>query len=465
MRLRCWAILTAFTILAYCRCAIGDPPLGTPPEGKFGFGLISTPDGAPLDVGSFLTNETCVVCHERQVRELAGSMHAASHEEPLYQRFAEATRQEAGPKFYAYCSACHSPIGVASGLIPIKPEADLPAEVKGGVSCDACHQIAALTGSTGPWQEEGNASFSFQTGRVRFGSTGEVVQNRLHTGEKREFFGKSEFCANCHTVIHPTNGLRIEHTYGEWKASVYAQNGIQCQDCHMASVEDAVQVAQTLKPVVRMGQSANDGPQRRIHPHYFVGGNADADRLAQGPEHAKMAEARLKSAAKVELILPANVPAGGQLQFEVTVHNIAAGHNLPTGVTELRQMWLDVSVSDGDGKSVFRSGQLDEQGQLPSDSLWFGAVASDNSGKPTYKPWEMRQFLSKRTIPPKGFVRDKLTAKLPAEIKGSLTVEARLLYRSAPPDVVAWLFPDGAYRPKTTEMTAEKGSVGVVPGR
>jgi Cytochrome c554 and c-prime len=461
MRLRCWPGLAVLGILAWCRCVFGDPPLGQAPAGKFGYGQISTPGGAPLDVGDFLTNETCAVCHDRQARELEGSMHSASHDDPLYRRFAEATRQEAGDKLYAFCSACHAPVGVAAGLIPSKPDAELPAEVKGGVSCDTCHQIAALTGGSGPWREEGNASFGFQTGRVRFGSTGEVVPNRLHTGEKKDFFAKSEFCASCHTVIHPTNGLRIENTYGEWRASIYAQKGIQCQDCHMASVEDAVQVAQTLQPVARMGQSANDGPQRRIHPHYFVGGNADADRLARGPDHAKMAEARLQSAAKVELTLPRNVPAGSQLQFEVAVHNIAAGHNLPTGVTELRQMWLEVRVSDRNGQTVHRSGQLDEQGHFPSGTLTFGAVAGDDTGKPTVKPWEMSRFLSKRTIPPKGVVRDKLTAEVPANVQGPLMVEVRLLYRSAPPEVVAWLFPDGSYSPKTTEMTRTKGTVGV----
>ena len=464
MRLLCGASLPVALALGCIRCAFGEPPPVRPPEGKFGYGLIATPGGGPLDAGDFLTNETCAVCHERQARELGGSMHSASHEDPLYRRFAEATRREAGPKVYAYCSACHAPVGVAAGLIPDAPDAELPAEVKGGVSCDTCHQIAMLTGSTGPWREEGNASFSFQTGRVRFGSTGEVVQNRLHTGEKKDFFGKSEFCASCHTVIHPVNGLRIEHTYGEWKASVYAKNGVQCQDCHMASVEDAVQVAQTLKPVVRMGQSANDGPQRRVHPHYFVGGNADAEHLAQGPEHAKMAEARLKSAAKVELTLPQNVPAGGELRFEIAVHNVAAGHNLPTGVTELRQMWLDVSVLDGNGKSVFRSGQLDEHGELPSDALTFGAVAGNDAGKPTYKPWEMSRFLSNRTIPPKGVSHNKIAFRLPAAVKGPLTVEVRLLYRSAPPDVVTWLFPDKTYSPKTTEMTRAKGTVGVAAG-
>jgi hypothetical protein len=174
-----------------------------------------------------------------------------------------------------------------------------------------------------------------------------------------------------------------------------------------------------------------------------------------------MAEARLKSAAKVELTLPQEVRTGGHLQFEIAVHNIAAGHNLPTGVSELRQMWLDVSVVDANEKMVFQSGKLDERGRLSNGTLSFGAVAGDDSGKPTFKPWEMTGFLSKRTIPPKGVVRDKIAVSMPEEFTGPLTVDVRLLYRSAPPEVVAWLFPDGSYSPRVTEMTRAKGTVAV----
>ena len=66
----------------------------------------------------------------------------------------------------------------------------------------------------------------------------------------------------------------------------------------MRSVEDAVTVARTLKPVIVKGPSANEGALREIYPHYFVGGNANADTLANGAEHAAMAEARLKTQRK-----------------------------------------------------------------------------------------------------------------------------------------------------------------------
>jgi hypothetical protein len=227
----------------------------------------------------------------------------------------------------------------------------------------------------------------------------------------------------------------------------------------MRSVEDAVKVAETLRPVVVKGQRAKDGADREIHSHFFVGGNANADHLAGGTMHAKMAEARLKSAARIELKTPATATAGQNLPLEVAVHNVAAGHNLPTGVTELRQMWVDLRILDASGNTVFRTGQLDESGLLPGDAIWFGAVAVDRFGKVTVKPWEMERLTRKRTVPPKSFLSEKVQASLPADLTGTLTVEAKLLYRSASPDVVARILNEDAFTPKIVEMAKARTTV------
>lgn len=423
-----------------------------PPVGPFGLSRITTANGEPADIDFFLSNETCGVCHEREFKELQGSMHSAAHTEPLYRSFAELARKEAGNQIYAFCSGCHSSAGVVSGLIPGKHDQDLPEEAKAGVACDVCHQICALTGTQGPWGEPGNASFVLQQGLIKFGDSGEVAENRLHTGEKREFFTKAEICASCHTVIHPVNGLRIENTYEEWKSSIYAKKGIQCQDCHMRTVEDALKVAETLKPVVVKGQRAVDGDQRTIHQHFFVGGNANVDRLAGGKTHAAMAEKRLKTAARIEVKTSAKAAAGKPLPMEVVVRNDAAGHNLPTGVTELRQIWVDLRILDQDGRTLFRSGKLDEKGDLSPGTIWFGAVAVDGSGKKTVRPWEMVQLTRKRAIPPKGAARVTLSPLLPKDVSGEITLEAKLLYRSVSPSVVAMVMDQKDFVPKIVEM-------------
>jgi len=434
----------------------------TPPVGPFGLSRISTADGKPLDIDTFVSNESCAVCHEREWTEFNGSMHSAAHGEPLYRGFAELARKEAGDKMYAFCSGCHSAAGVVSGLIPKKQERELPVEAKAGVSCDVCHQISSLTGTEGPWGEPGNASFMLTAGQIKYAASGLFQKNRAHAGEQRAFFAKAEFCASCHTVIHPDNGLRIENTYGEWKASVYAQKGIQCQDCHMRNVEEMKKVAETLQPIVVKGQRAVNGEERDIYRHYFVGGNANADRLAGGKTHAKMAEAWLQSAARIELKTPPGYTPGGKLPIEVIVHNVGAGHNLPTGVTELRQLWVDLRISDQQGKTLFRSGNLDEKGDFAADTIWFGAVAVDQAGKMTMKPWEMVRLAHKRTIPPKDALKTPIAPELPKDLSGPLTIAAKLLYRSAPPSAVTLAMPDRPWAPTIIEMAKTETKV---PGK
>jgi hypothetical protein len=428
-------------------------PLANPPVGDFGYSMLASEDGERLKIDDFLLYEECAECHERQWEELQGSMHSVAHTDPIYRATAELARAEAGPDIYAYCSGCHSPQGVSAGLIPDTPESELPEIAKAGILCDVCHQVSRLTGTTGPWGEPGNASFVLSPDEDRkFGPPVGDNDASDHEVATRDFLARSEFCAACHTVIHPLNGLRIEHTYAEWKGSVYAEKGIECQDCHMRSVEDAVKVAEMLEPVKVIGKSEPESEDREISPHNFVGGNANAHLLGGSHQHAAMGEERLKSAASLEIEAPARALAGEMLRFEVVVHNVAAGHNLPTSLTELREMWVDLRVRSTDGVVVFQSGNLEANGDIPEDAMRFGALAGDAEGRITYKPWEVTQFLFKRLVPPKGSESDRFEVPLPAGLSGALRIEAKLFYRSAPPKVVTSLLGDQAFEPKQVEM-------------
>lgn len=441
---------------------VGKSPakaLATPPKGPFGYSMLASEDGERLEIDEFVLSEDCADCHERQWEELEGSMHTLAHTDPIYRATAELARAEAGQEMYAYCSACHSPQGVSTGLIPDTPESDLPEIAKAGILCDVCHQVSQLTGATGPWGEPGNASFVLSPDEDRkFGPPTGNDAAADHEVETREFLARSEFCAACHTIIHPLNGLRIEHTYAEWKESIYAEKGIECQDCHMRSVEDAVKVAEMLEPVKVIGKSEPASEDREIFPHSFVGGNANADLLGGSREHAAMGEARLKSAARLEIEVQDVATAGELLRFDVVVHNVAAGHNLPTSLTELREMWVELEVRSMDGAVIFHSGRLEANGDIPEGAMRFGALAGDAQGRVTYKPWEVTQFLFKRLVPPKGSERDRFEAPLPEDLSGELRIEARLYYRSAPPKVVLSLLGDQAVELKQVEMAhAEVG--------
>jgi hypothetical protein len=440
------------------------PDLDAPPRGPFGLSLVASADAEPVDIEAFVTNDTCGFCHERQYEEMHGSMHSVAHRDSLYRATAEMARREAGPEVYALCSGCHTPQGVASGLVPDVPEEELPDVVKDGVLCDTCHQVSALTGEDGPWGEQGNASFVLEPDEDRkFGPPSGDNDAAVHTVETRDFLSSSEFCASCHTIIHPFNGLRLEHTYAEWVASPYAEAGIQCQDCHMRSVPEAIRVARDMQPVEIEGLSDPSGETRPIARHFFVGGNINADKLGGGARHAEMAQERLRSAASLELGVPADVRAGETLDIEVTVRNIAAGHSLPTSLVELRRVWVDLLVLDESGSEIYHSGWKDSAADVGEDVMRFGALGGDATGQPTYKPWEVTHFLWKRVIPAKSAAVDVFRVRVPSDAGGRLTIEARLLYRSAPEFVARAIMGETYVDLDTAEMTSASAGLTVLP--
>lgn len=62
-------------------------------------------------------------------------------------------------------------------------------------------------------------------------------------------------------------------------------------------------------------------------------------------------------------VVPERADRNG-IRFKVKVENITDGHNVPTGFTGERLVWLDVTVTDAEGTVVFRSGDRDPNGDL-----------------------------------------------------------------------------------------------------
>ena len=175
------------------------------------------------------------------------------------------------------------------------------------------------------------------------------------------------------------------------------------------------------------------GPERdQVYTHEFVGGNFTVTSLLGSQEHADIARKRLQSAAELTLTPPETVEQGNIATVGVTVTNVGAGHNLPTSLTEVRQMWIELLVTDAAGRRLYHSGSMDDDGTIDPKAKMFNARAVDAKGKHTYKPWEINRFEYNNTIPPKGSSTTDYTFLVPAGIKGPLKVSATLRYRSYP---------------------------------
>ncbi len=71
----------------------------------------------------------------------------------------------------------------------------------------------------------------------------------------------------------------------------------------------------------------------------------------------------LRNGYKLGEILTLKADEGG-IRFKVKVENLTDGHNVPTGFIGERLVWLQVTVTDRDGKEIFKSGDLDPNGDL-----------------------------------------------------------------------------------------------------
>lgn len=394
--------------------------------------MIDTVDSMPVGLDSFKISKACADCHPTQYSQWRESMHSRSFVDPFYRAILKAASVEGGPIMDRLCVGCHTPVGTVTEFLWVKSTGEVVSDdrVNEGVSCDVCHSISDVR-HLKKGEQPGNAGFIIDTGGTKYGPYDDAVSD-FHPTKYSELHTKSEFCAACHNIYHPTTHTNIARTYDEWKESIYASNSIECQDCHMAPPELVVPIARDLKKPALVGSSsAWDTFRTPFFPHYFTGADvAMSTHLGMKiePEDAKTL---LRAAALLSVEGVSFDPQAKKLAFSVAIKNERAGHNLPTGMTEIRQMWTEVVVRDmGDGGRVLWSvGTLDEKGYLDRDTVLYGAHALNSKGEPTWKPWEVAKILFDNSIPPKSTSRDDHTVDVSAA-KGPVSVHAELKYRS-----------------------------------
>ncbi len=434
---------------------------------------LAVAGGRSLKPEDFEEPQACGKCHQRQMKGWNGSMHSLSFKDPVLQaEWALAVKATDG-KALNDCGGCHTPIGVTTGTVKFDPSLGkhggftVAKQGEHGVSCDTCHSVSASTAKNSPTGQPGNASIELNPGETKYGPLKDS-KSGYHETQYSELHTKAEFCGSCHNIFHVENRFPIEHTYDEWKSSPYAQAGIPCQDCHMVPVDIANQVADRMVrakdvPNHGLGGLAAKGAKVEreiVHDHGFVGGNAVIAAALGAPgadEHKAEAIKRLQSAA--DLDMDVRTGKGGAQELRIKVTNLRAGHHLPTSLTFIRRIWLDVTITDDQGRVILRSGELDANNRIDEDTVIFGNHSVDKAGKSTINPWEIASFSQLNTIPPKGFRYGKYAFKLPADAK-SFKVVAKLNYQSYDQAVADKLLGKGAVMVPTVEMKALTRSYG-----
>ena len=232
----------------------------------------------------------------------------------------------------------------------------------------------------------------------------------------------SGFCGTCHDV-NLVNGFRLEEAFSEYKSTPAAANGVSCQDCHMGT-DPGRNSGYAEAPAAVVGGRPTAARKRTnhlfagpdysiIHPGIFphniraaematirewltfdvdAGWGTDEFEASvpagtEFPDRWSTADDRydareilddnfelLAEAESQRLqVLQAGYELGdiviqrsgpGGIEFDVEVKNATDGHNVPTGFDAERLVFLQVTVSDGEGNVVFQSGDRDPNGDV-----------------------------------------------------------------------------------------------------
>lgn len=395
-----------------------------------------------LDIDQFEPPETCGGCHGEIYDQWKGSMHSHAWNDPVYLALMRAASKATNGATDNLCIGCHTPIGLTTG--EATPDGEKLSELaRNGVQCEFCHNISAVSGI-------GNAAFVLtphKYGRpLKFGPFKDAG-SPYHDTTYSDLHTRSEFCGACHNVTHPLTRIPLERTYDEWRDSPYPAEGIGCQECHMSP-----------GPGFRKnpGKAADQGKEREhIYTHYFVGGNTMITSLLGSETHAGLSREMLKSAATLELVSVRNARPGATAAVVLRVHNSGAGHKLPTGFPEGREMWVDFKVMDDKGALIYRLGRLDQAGRPENGAPSFKVVLGDAAGEIVeVEVWKVTRVLSDNRILPRGYADVRFDVPIPADAQGELTITADLNYHSFSQHFVDHLLGEKAPRVPTELMVS-----------
>ena len=353
-------------------------------------------------------------CHATLVEQWQRSLHAQALSDPIYLAKLDEANKATDGAIGDFCNKCHGPAAMMSGQFGA---AQMTPGVSEGISCSFCHQVTGILPG-----DPANTSHLVEANGVRRAQLKDP--QAPHAAEYSAFHETSEFCGGCHNVNHPVNGLELEATYTEWAQSPWADEGVTCQDCHM-SREPGV-----IGPYA--GTAAPGAPERpNIYSMTFTGAQVElGDKTAS--------TALLRSAAEVSLEVPEIVGEG--VEAVVTVTNKGAGHDLPTGLTEIREMWLEVYLEEQDGARTELGRRM------------FNTVLEDKDGNAPAQLWDAVKIRSDDRIGARESVTETYTISLPAEAPTGKLV-AVLRYRSVPDELAEKA---GVKNPITDMASAEQ---------
>ncbi|KYF72888.1 hypothetical protein, partial [Sorangium cellulosum] len=270
-----------------------------------------------------------------------------------------------------------------------------------------------------------------RAGRSSAGSAGgddPIVHGRPSASAKA-YLRSSEFCGACHDVrLFGTDSLaaargehfkRLRNAYTEWSDWARSEEragrrAATCQDCHMSTYPGVCEAAPASGAAQPPAGDPECPPGTRFSPrppgsrprgrvadhstapadvatHYFSG--VDVPLSDEFPEalvdepsldvHGIPASARrrrdllLRHTFRFDLGAPRRAGAAGErVEIPMEIENIGAGHKVPAGFSQEREIWVHLVVRGGDGRVLYEVGRVDRADEDLRDKV-FARVTTD----------------------------------------------------------------------------------------
>jgi len=283
------------------------------------------------------------------------------------------------------CTDCHAPLGFFNAMRNGATEytiADMLADslALDGVSCLACHQQS----------DENLARFfsgqlNIDTNHVAYGpytsplvspmaaQTGYIPEHGAHIED-------AGICGSCHTLItesldesgNPLDNSFVEQaTYHEWLNSVYSDQNISCQQCHMPNLgEESILLAAGYETVPRSPFFLHEFAGANVQMLKILKDNSDTLGLkATGEQfdHTISQTENMLQFNTLQLELSLVQRTFDTAFFEVHLQNMA-GHKFPSGYPSRRAV-VQFFVQNDTGDTLFASGRYNPDYSLVDEDI------------------------------------------------------------------------------------------------
>ena len=308
----------------------------------------------------------------------------------------------------------------------------------------------------------------------------------------------AEFCAACHKVHLdvPVNNYRWQrgfNDYDNWQASgvsgqgarsfYYPEKTSTCLDCHMpltasqdpgnhggkvhshrfpaanmavayanqdqAQMRAEEQFLQSGFITVDLFAASLDNSSRPQTPAGASATGHDAPQLnstfAVGEESQQTGPITIRDVGQVAAPLDTSgvrFQPGSTVRVDAVVRTRKIGHFFPGGTVDSFDVWLAMQARDADGRLIFASGQVQDDGPVDKSAHFYRSYLLDADGNEINKrnAFQARSVLYVRLIPPGAADVAHYRIQIPKDARGPVTLEAKLNYRK-----FSWYYTEFSY--------------------